>query len=192
MSLEHNRESWLTELAKQIVPLFKGFKIDPWRITCGWPSVNGMGTKTRRVGECHGPKSSKGKIFELFISPTLEKPGEVAGTVAHELAHVAAGIDAAHGKFFKRVCHQVGLTKGKPTQAMPGERLASILAGFAEKLGAYPHSAIVPDLKTSNPSSTLSLECECGCRVSMGRKWADEVGYPVCACGKPFVIRNKE
>lgn len=187
-----NREGWLTELAKKAEPLFKGFHLPDYRVTCGWPSRNAMGNKSRRIGECHGAKSSKGGVFELFISPTIEKPLEVAGVLCHELAHVAAGIEAAHGKFFVRVCKTVGLTKGKPTQVMPGADLNDKLQKLIDPLGSYPHSAIVPVLKPVKPSSTLSLECPCGCRVSMGKKWANEVGYPVCACGKTFVIREKD
>src|SRR5262245_3291211 len=118
-----NREGWLTEVASQVEPFFVGFKLDPYRVTCGWPSRNGLGRRMRRVGECHGSKSSKAGIHEIFISPLLDKPLEVAGTLCHELAHAAAGIDAAHGKDFVKVCKHVGLTRGKPTSVMPGERL---------------------------------------------------------------------
>ena len=187
-----NREAWLTELAAKAQLLFSGFSLPPYRVTCGWPSKNAMGSKARRVGECHSAKSSRGGVFELFISPTLDKPLEVAGVLCHELAHVAAGIEAAHGKFFVRVCRAVGLTKGKPTSVMPGALLNEKLDKILQPLGEYPHKAIVPTGRIAKPSSTLSLECPCGCRVSMGKKWANEVGYPVCACGKPFVIREKD
>jgi hypothetical protein len=93
-----NREAWLNELAKLAVPVFSGYQLKPYRLTCGWPSKGGMGRRSRRVGECHSLESSKGGVHEIFISPLIDESLEVGGTVLHELAHVAAGITAGHGK----------------------------------------------------------------------------------------------
>lgn len=179
-----NREGWLTELALQIEPVFKGFAIAKYRVTCGWPSTNALGMKSRRIGECHSSKSSKGDVFEIFVSPLLDVPIRVAGVLTHEITHIVAGIDAGHGPGFKKVCKIVGLTNGKPTEAMPGTLLEEKLDKIVEKLGPYPHQAIVPTLKTKKPPSSISLVCaECGCRISMSKKWHGEVGAPTCGCG---------
>lgn len=184
-----NREAWLTELSTQCVPFFKGFRVHPFRITCGWPCQNAVSGKNRRIGECHGAKSSGDGRFEIFVSPILDKPIEVAGVVCHELAHVAAGIEAAHGKGFVRVCRHVGLTRGKPRSVSPGPALTDKLTRIVESLGAYPHSALrpVPKITTREPSVS-SLECECGCKITMGKKSIDEYGLPTCACGSRFAI----
>lgn len=134
-----NREGWLTELAKTIEPLFQGFKFAPYRVTCGWPHKEAVSRK-RRIGECHYPVRSlkEGGVHEIFISPLLDKALDVAGTLTHEMAHVLAGHKAGHGKGFVTVCRQVGLTKGKPTSAVPGAELTDKLASRIKRLGSYP------------------------------------------------------
>lgn len=180
-----NREGWLTEVAAQVAPLFRGFVLDPFRLTCGWPSRLALGTRVRRLGECHGAASSTGGLHEIFISPLLDKPLEVAGTVCHEVAHVAAGIKAGHKGLYLKVIRQVGLTKNKPTQAMPGPLLEERLLKVVEKLGPYPHQAMSPKLKeVVKDRKDFSVVCpECECLVRMTGKWIDRVGFPTCACG---------
>jgi hypothetical protein len=179
-----NREDWLTEMGKRLEVFFKGMRLDPYRVTCGWPSVGGTGHKARRVGECHGAESSKAKVYEIFISPVLENSLEVGGTLCHELAHVAAGIGAKHGPEFASVCKHVGLTKGKWTSVMPGVRLNDSIRRVVNSLGEYPHRAIVGVLKEKKPRTTVGLECgECGCKVTISLKWLEESGSPVCGCG---------
>lgn len=180
-----NREAWLTRMASAVEPIFKGFKILPYRVTCGWPSSKGLGKKKRVIGECHSDKSSKGGFHEIFISPTLDSPLVVAGVTCHELTHVVAGIPAAHGKDFVKVCKHIGLTKGKPTQAMPGDTLNRALKELIESLGPYPHTALEPVMKEKkNKPSSTAVECpECGCRVVISFKWLEQAGLPTCGCG---------
>jgi hypothetical protein len=180
-----NREAWLTEVAARIEPLFKGYVVAPYRVTCGWPATGALGLTARRVGECHGPKSSKGGLFEVFISPLLDDSLEVAGTLAHEMAHVVAGIEAKHGKVFKEVCGRVGLTTGKATEAMPGKRLNEQIADVISQLGGYPHLAMDPfRSRKICPPSIFSLMClDCGCRLTMSVKWMEIAGLPTCGCG---------
>ena len=188
-----NREQWLTDLAKQCEPLFNKFKILPYRVTCGWPCKGGISLKRRVIGECHHAKSSKSGIHEIFISPILDKPIEVAGTLCHELAHVAAGIEAAHGKGFVKVCKHVGLTKGRPTSVMPGDFLNERLEKVISKLGSdYPHQALVPIPKVKVKTvSVIKLTCpKCDCIVTIGRKWLEEAGLPTCGCGEEL-LRKK-
>jgi len=182
---DKNREAWLTELGQMVQPLFKKFALKPYRVTCGWPCKGGLGSRSRVVGECHALESSKGGHHEIFISPTLDQPLDVAGTLCHETAHVAAGIAAQHKGMFLIVCRDVGLTKGKPKSVMPGDYLNGLLEGMISKLGPYPHAALLPVGKlTVKPPSTTSLECvECGCKVTISFKWIEESGLPTCGCG---------
>lgn len=185
-----NREAWLTQVAKLVEPVFSKFEIKPYRVSCGWPCRGGINPKRRVLGECHHQKSSGTGTHEIFISPYLAKPIEVAGVICHELAHVAAGIEAAHGKQFITVCRYVGLTNGKPTQVMPGDSLNDRLSKIISGLGEYPHSKLEPVPKLTKVSvSSLSIEClECGCRALMSVKWLESVGLPTCACGAEFTI----
>lgn len=193
VSTGFNREGWLTELAKQVEPIFRGFTLPKYRLTCGWPCKGALASKGTRVGECHAIESSKGGLHEIFISPLVAEPLEVSGIVCHELAHVAAGIKAKHGKGFVRVCRHVGLIKGPPTSVMPGQRLNDRLKGIIDKLGLYPHSVLSPvTIKKEVKVSSVKLVCVCGCWVRMPPKMLEEIGPPVCACGSEFGPEEKD
>ena len=186
-----NREAWLTELAAQVKPLFKGLAMSPYRITCGWPSSGGLALKNKVIGECHSNKSSTDGVYELFISPTIDQPLQVGGVVCHEMAHISAGTEAKHGRKFVSVCKHVGLTKGKPTSIMPGDKLNEKLSKMIEKLGAYPHKAMNPyKLKPIKEKTQVRLYCQnkdgCDCSVVISVKLLEECGLPTCRCGSEF------
>lgn len=183
---EKNREGWLTEVGKRIEPVFGSLKLPPHRLSCSWPCKQAL-SRVRRIGECHGAKSSAGGVFELFISPLIAEPFAVADTIAHEMCHVAAGVEAAHGRGFVKVARHIGLTRGKPKEAGAGEMLAGILRRVCESVGPYPHAAIIAQPKAKREATSVGLECpECGCRVTISKKWLGEVGAPKCACGSPM------
>lgn len=145
-----NREAWLTELAFLIEKeVFCNYTLAPYRIACGFPSKGGAWRHGRRVGECHSLGSSQGNVHEIFISPVLANPLTVAGTVTHEMAHVAAGVAANHGKDFVRVCEHIGLTRGKPAGLMPGPELTEKLSQLLRRLPNYPHQALMPVLRAA-------------------------------------------
>lgn len=186
-----NREEWLTRMAKLIEPIFKGFAIKPYKVTCGWPSRNATGRTSRAVGECHAIETSKAGVHEVFISPTLDNPLDVAGTLTHEMCHIAAGMQAKHGKDFVSVAKHVGLTKGKPRSVGPGELLEQELARMIETIGEYPHKAIVPILIEKKPRTSVTLICsQCECRITIGIKWLDLSGSPTCGCGGPMAPKD--
>lgn len=185
-----NREAWLNELCSSMLPIFSKFEVSKKliKVTCGWPSSGGL-SRRQTIGQCFSSEVSTGGVFELFISPVLDAPLHVAGVLAHEVAHVAAGTKAGHGKWFKTVCKSVGLTNGKATSVLPGDRLNEKLSKLIEKLGDYPHRKIDPSKssikKEKKPSSRTTLECECGCKIQISNKWLEN-GRPTCVCGTPF------
>lgn len=195
----YNREQWLTELSKQVVPLFSQFHLEkkPFNVTCGWPSSGGLGKSKRTIGQCFCASTSTAGMHEIFISPTIDSPLLVAGVLCHEIAHVAAGTKAGHGKWFKTVCRAVGLTKGPSTQVLPGNSLQESLAKMIEKLGDYPHKAISPSALAAYKGrkrpvkSRTVLTCDCGCKVTIGVKWLS-VGMPTCVCGVQFTEPETE
>jgi hypothetical protein len=185
-----NREAWLTELAARAEVFFRGFDLGRYRLTCGWPSRGGLAKKARRVGECYAPECSRDGTHEIFVSPVLDDPQEVAGTVCHEMAHVAAGIPAGHGPVYKKVCRHVGLV-GRPTNAMPGELLRERLAKIIDRVGPYPHSALTGVLKVKKPPTSFTLACgACGCLVRISSRWLTTAGFPVCGCGESMALRD--
>lgn len=46
-----NREGWLMVIAKKIELVFSGYKINPYKVTCGWPCVRSLSSNGVRVGE---------------------------------------------------------------------------------------------------------------------------------------------
>lgn len=187
-----NREQWLTELATRAEPMFRGFKLEPYRLTCGFPSKMALGLRKRRLGECHYPPAEAGGFHNIFVSPLLDDPAEVAGTVVHEMVHVAAGANAGHAKGFVKVAKHVGLTKGKPTEAMPGDRLADALRRYVEAIGPYPHVAIKPVLKAVNVKPMVGVRCDvCEYSVRVPLAIFDKVGPPKCGCGTVMSVKEK-
>lgn len=137
------REEWLTIIAKVAEECFNT-PLPQYRLSCGWPSKRAVHCYHPRMAECHSPTSSRAGVYEIFVSPTLEDSLEVAGAVVHELCHVKAGVEAGHGKRFKEVCRQVGLTEGTAANASPGPTLAEYLRTKIDQLGEYPHKALLP------------------------------------------------
>lgn len=183
-----NREGWLTEIAKRMEEVFsiKRYRLKPYRLTCGWPCRMPLSLRGRRIGECHPPSTSKGGVSEIFISPLLEDPLEVAGVVAHEMIHVIAGNEAGHKGPFIKVCREMGMV-GKPTSASPGPTLNNHIQLILDKVGAYPHTALTPTgRRVVVRSRSVRLKCECGCAVSIKTEDAEDYGLPTCGCGLPF------
>jgi hypothetical protein len=133
-----------------------------------------------------------GDTFEVFITPVIDQPLEVAGVLCHELVHVVAGTKAGHSGEFIRLSKLIGLTKGKPTAALPGQLLSEKIQRAIEPLGAYPHSRITPTYtKVMKDKKDTSLTCEeCGCKVRMSFKWLETAGVPTCCCGGTFMARE--
>ena len=188
-----NREQWLTEMAKEMEPLYKlkGYPLSGYRLTCSWPVQRAVSTKGRRLGECHAPVTSKSGVAEIYISPLLYDPLEVSGVVCHELIHAAVGVEAQHKGKFIAACKNLGLTKGKPTSAMPGDRLNDQLKKIIERLGPYPHAGVELKMREVKKSSGSGIKVKCGacgCNFRMSPKWLNESGAPTCGCGELMSI----
>ncbi len=145
------------------------------------------------LGECHSSKVSKGGLHEIFISPLMDDSVEVAGVLSHEIAHIAAGIEAQHGVKFIKVCKYVGLTSGNPRSVKPGKILEDDIRKFCELIGPYPHTAMVQvssfrKRKTTPAPKVVCLHC--GCNFRMSEKWVEEAGLPRCGCGKKMLIEE--
>src|SRR5262249_36715988 len=124
---------------------------------------------------------------EVFISPTLADPVDVAHVVEHELIHAAGFM--GHGADFKRVAVAIGLT-GKMTATVPTDAHRDELAALVADLGAYPHATLTPGEDERKQSTRLlKVQCpaeDCGYTVRVTAKWL-EVGFPMCPCGAEMV-----
>lgn len=198
-----NRETWLHEVAESLRPVFTslGYTLPPFRIAVGFTSKGESGA---RIGECWSDRSSADGHHEIFISPILSQPLDVAATLAHELVHAAVGIEAGHGKVFRKCALAIGLT-GKMTATEAGDGFKAWWEPVAEAVGALPHARLYvqgttapgkgggddgeegePDMVSSGPKKQttrlLKAICpheECGYTVRVTRKWAEQAA-PVC------------
>lgn len=183
-----NREQWLNDIAMRMgKTLFKqqGHDIPKnVRITCGFPSTKPLpGKKGFASGECWSADSSADGHFEIFISPLIEKPLEVASVLSHELVHACVGLDCNHGKPFKMLANRIGLT-GPAANSVPG---ADFIAWFESQtdLTPYPHAAITPQPNEKKQTTRMhKVQCvRCGYVARVASKWI-ALGSPLCPCNR--------
>lgn len=194
------REQWLNWMVKELKPWFSAcgnFQIpEALRVTCGWPSRGGLGTKKRTIGECWSAETSGDQHFEIFISPALEDALEVGATLVHEIVHTIAGTQAKHKGPFKRIALALGL-EGKMTSTNANEELLGELQRIAQVLGSYPHAKLTPTCAKRKEGTRLLLfvsvcaECS-GYKIRTTKKWLEAYGAPLCPHGILFEEENKE
>lgn len=175
-----NREDWLTQLAERLNVLLFGSRMPKYRVSCSWPSRGATARRNKVVGQCFYPDSSTDKTTEIFISPYLADPIEVAGTLAHEMVHAIVGAAAGHGKPFRELALEIGLT-GPMRSTGEGPKFIEAVKPVLEKIGAYPHATLNASAKVAKQSTRLKkASCSCGYTVRITKKWLDEVGNPHC------------
>lgn len=182
--MSQTREAWLEAGIAALRPVFHeaGHTIpDNVKVTCGWPSKSALAKKKQRIGECWSDKASEGKVFEVFISPALADPVRVLDVLAHELVHATVGLEAKHGKEFKRCATAIGL-EGRMTSTHAGEALEAKLRAMVKTLGDYPHAKLQSMTNGDKKQTTRLKKCECACcgyTVRVTAKWLD-MGAPLC------------
>jgi hypothetical protein len=106
-------------------------------------------------------------------------PSGVLATLTHELVHASVGVEAKHGKLFKRMATEVGLT-GKMTATSAGAALVPRLERIAGELGEYPHGALTLPVRGSKGSRLLkAMPPCCDYIIRVSRLLADR-GLPCC------------
>lgn len=182
-----NREEWLTACIQRLRPDFEqvGSTLpEKIRASCSWPSKSGLANKKRRIGEAWSAKNSADQSCEVFISPVLKDPLEVAATLVHELVHCAVGVEEGHKGKFPKIAKALGL-EGRMTATTAGEALKTRLKVVTDGIGPYPHAELThSNAPKKQGCRLLKVACtQCECVVRMTRKWLDEVGPPTCGCG---------
>jgi hypothetical protein len=178
-----NREAWLTEVAARMAPWFAELDcpLPKVRMAVGFTS---KGSKGKRIGECWTGAASTDGTFEIFIVPTIDDASRVAEVLAHELVHAAVGLEAKHGKKFKRVALAIGL-EGKMTAATAGPKFIANVAPILAAVGPLPHARLSDAKLSSAPKkqTTRQLKCyceTCGYTVRTTAKWILAAGAPIC------------
>lgn len=193
MTTQVYREAWLTAVAERLEPVFleAGFPVPSnIRVTCGFPSRGGRG---KRIGECWASTASKDEHFEIMVSPVLEEPMFVAGVLAHELCHAAAGLKCGHRGTFKKLATSIGLV-GKMSATIPGDIFIKHAQPILTDVGPYPHAMLNPTASSGPPKQTtrnLKLTCpKCGYRASTTRYWLDTAGAPICPADETQMVEG--
>lgn len=197
------REQWLETAIELMKPHFTesipGVEFPKVRVSVGWP---GGKSGPRTIGQCWPPLAATDNVSQIFISPVLDDPILVLATLAHELIHAIDEVKSGHKGAFGVMARAIGL-EGRLTATVPGETLSAVLSTILEKLGAYPHAAIVAAggvQKPGDPTRTITgapsrnksmqkVTCEeSGYVARVSNKWLLE-GTPSCPCHNvPMVI----
>ena len=186
-----SREDYLLAVVEKIKTIAPDDANPQIRVSCGLPSRGAFSEKSRRIGECWSSERSKDATHEIFVSPTISDSVLVIATLIHEYCHALAGIDAKHGKAFKHLAIHFGL-EGKMTATTSSDYLNTTINQWIEELGAYPHANLEGKQTCGKKEGTRLIKIVCG-NGACGfvgrttRKWLDEVGLPVCACGSEFI-----
>lgn len=194
------REQWLEAAVKELTKLFTkaGYEVPQVRVSVGWPG--GRGKKANVIGQCFATTSTDDKVAQIFVSPTVADPLKALVVLAHELIHAVDDCQSGHKKTFIKIAKELGFTP-KWTVATPDtitDAFKEKLEAIAERLGAYPHSAIRPTDRPVVQKTYMVLvesvdcdECDEGYKLRMTQKWLDEVGAPLCPHKVEMVPQEK-
>lgn len=189
------REGWLAAGMKALGHRYfedKGYGL-PARMqcSCGWCRGN-----AKAIGQCWSPEVTADGTTHMFICPTLGEPVTVLATLLHEMIHAAIGVEEKHGKLFRKLAKEMGLAgRATATYAEPGTPLHADLCIIAEKLGVYPHSAMVKKpakQKKSNGWIRLRSTEDENYKVVISPKMVEEHGAPVDPWGNEMVPMDWE
>ena len=198
------REQWLETAIELMKPHFAesipGVEFPKVRVSVGWP---GGKSGPRTIGQCWAPFAATDNVSQIFISPVLDEELVVLATLAHEFIHAIDENKSGHKGAFGVMARAIGL-EGRLTATVAGEALTAVFMTILEKLGTYPHAAIVaaggvqkpgdptPRTITGAPSRNKSMQkvvCEeSGYTARVSNKWLLE-GTPSCPCHNvPMVV----
>lgn len=139
------REQWLrgaVDLLNERVFKPAGYETpSDVKVSCGWPSAGGVGSRQATIGQCFNRASSSNGVNEIFISPRLSDPIKCLDVLAHELVHAIDDCKSGHKGEFRKMATAIGL-EGKMTSTVAGEELAKRLNAISEFLGEYPHGEL--------------------------------------------------
>jgi hypothetical protein len=188
------REAWLNKFKDAARPCFEdaGFPLpENVRVSIGFPSG---GTRGRAIGECWSAVASKDGHFEIFLRPSIETDARIADVLTHELVHAAVGLEAKHGKPFKRCATALGL-EGKMTATVAGDGWRKWALPILEELGPMPGAPLTEMKKLGKKQTTRMLKCECSDCGFVFRTTRSHIGShpeglrcPAPECGGEVVV----
>jgi hypothetical protein len=158
MNSTTNRETWLNALAAKMAPRFEelGFPIPPFRVAIGFTS---KGKNPKLAGECWHKANSADAHYEVLIAPNVADPMYAAATLAHELAHAAAGFQHKHKGGFARLVGALGLVRPFPI-VKAGPEFEVWAQPFLDELGPLPHARLAYGSTASVPRDKGDGNCD--------------------------------
>lgn len=158
-----NRETWLNALVEAMKPEFEARDCPltrPVRVSLGFPST---GARGKRIGECWPSTMSKDGVNEIFITPFIDNPIELADILTHELVHAWDDCKSGHKAKFKNGGARMGL-RGKATcmYGRGNEAWDSWALPLLEGVGPCPHAAL-DKLPSKKKQTTRMLKVQCPC-----------------------------
>ncbi len=111
------------------------------RVNVGHPSKFAFKAAGRAIGETFEASLSTDGYTEIFISPFIDEPADVLGTLIHEMGHATVGVKQGHNEHFVKFMKAVNLI-GKPTATRSGRALQAQLKAIATELGPYPRKKL--------------------------------------------------
>jgi len=189
------REEWLSLAVKKVSALLEErckIEVPAVHVSVGWPSSRGLSEKKRAIGECWKPTTSVDGVSHVFISPILDDPVQILGTLAHELIHAWDKGEHGHRGPFVKVAREFGLVKPWTSTEVDAELLRPALEQIAADLGPYPHSKITPSLQRKvQTTRMIKVQCPvCGYTARTTQKWLDQ-GLPKCPDGDEMEVEEK-
>lgn len=184
-----NREAWLEAAVKELTKLFVkiDYEVPAVRVSVGWPG--GRGKKANVIGQCFATKTATDSVSQIFVSPVVVDPLKAVIVVAHEMIHAVDDCKSGHKSGFIKIARELGFTP-KWTVATPdtiSDAFKVKLEAIAEKLGTYPHAAIVAtERPTIQKTYMLKVLCteDSDYFVRMTATKLEEYGAPICPCHK--------
>lgn len=142
---DFTREQWLrgaVDLLNERVFKPAGYETpSDVKVSCGWPSAGGVGSRQATIGQCFNRASSSNGVNEIFISPRLSDPIKCLDVLAHELVHAIDDCKSGHKGAFRKMATAIGL-EGKMTATNASPELLERLNAISEFLGEYPHGEL--------------------------------------------------
>lgn len=182
------REAWLEAAITELEPVFAEVGKDVLAPKVR-PSVGFPKGARKAIGQCFDGALSVDNRPHVFVSPVLIDPVEVLATLAHEMVHAIEGCKVGHRGAFAKTARAIGL-EGKLTATVAGDRLRARLLDIHDRLGVYPHAALVPTEKKKVGSRLRLWECACEKPVK-ARVASDNFDATCNLCESPFMLVDK-
>lgn len=183
------REEWLQALASSSASIVTrsiadGGDEDPaLRLSCGFPPAQGK--RTNAQAAVLPPTASEDFTAEIFVSPEIDSPAEVARLVLPLLVAAHSG-DYKHGARWRNAVAQLGLQ---------GDNLPDWLTRRLNDLGSYPHAQVTVPARTKQTTRLVRVICESDRHESayiarVSRTTLEAYGAPICpACSNAMEVR---